>query len=36
MPSLYIIKDKKILHVMTGARDDIDEVISNYLGIQDD
>ncbi len=36
MPSLYIIKDKKVLHVMTGARDDIDEVISNYLGIQDD
>lgn len=36
MPSLYIIQDKKVLHVMIGARDDIDEVISRFLGIQND
>jgi thiol-disulfide isomerase/thioredoxin len=36
MPSLYIIKDKKVFHIMVGAVDDIDEVISNYLGIQND
>jgi len=36
MPSLYIIKDKKVLHVIVGAIDDIDEVLSNYLEIQND
>ncbi len=36
MPSLYIIQDKKVLHVMIGAVDDIDELISKFLGIQND
>ncbi|MEA3521575.1 MAG: TlpA disulfide reductase family protein [Campylobacterota bacterium] len=36
MPSLYIIKDKKVLHVIVGAVDNIDEVLRNYLGVRND
>jgi len=36
MPSLYIVKEKKVLHVMTGAVDNINELIASQLGIKDD
>lgn len=31
MPSLYIVKDKKIVQVLTGAVDDSDRIVEKYL-----
>ncbi|MEA1918520.1 MAG: TlpA disulfide reductase family protein [Campylobacterota bacterium] len=36
MPSLYIVKEKKVLHVIIGAVDNINEVIVSQLGVHND